>query len=116
MIDGFYAIYFTGHAGSGFGVIALQNGIVTGADAVGGIIDGEFALNEASKSYEGTVQLCVPAGAILVTGGAPHNESYSISFPISIPKDDVEGEHPVLVQLPTGPVNIILKKLRDIPH
>ncbi len=41
MLNGFYSVYYTGGTGSGFGVIVLKDGIVTGVDVSGGLFDGD---------------------------------------------------------------------------
>jgi hypothetical protein len=67
-MDGFYAIYYTGRAGSGFGVLVLKGGVITGADASGGLYDGEYTVNQGKQMLEGTIKMTVPPGISLVTG------------------------------------------------
>lgn len=114
MLDGFYALYYTGRTGSGFGVIVFKGGIVTGADVNGGVYDGKYTINDDQKIFEGAIKLTLPPGVPMVTGAAPSQTSYTQEFPISLPLD-LDPTHPVQVQTPTGPVNIILKKIRDFP-
>jgi hypothetical protein len=112
MLNGFYALYYTGRTGSGFGVIVLKDGIVTGADVSGGLFDGEYTIHEDRGVFEGTIRMPVPPGISLVTGAAPSPNPYTQQIPISFPLDLNQGK-PVLVQTSTGPVNLILKKIRD---
>lgn len=114
MLNGFYALYYTGRTGNGFGVIALKDGIVTGTDVTGGLFDGEYTIHEDRGVFEGTIRMTVPPGVSLVTGTAPSQVSYMQEIPISFPLK-IDPTHPVQVQTPTGPVNIVLKKLRDFP-
>jgi hypothetical protein len=62
MLDGFYALYYTGSVSSGFAMIVLRSGIVTGADAGGGLYDGNYAVNADKRTIEGTLKLTTPAG------------------------------------------------------
>ena len=41
-MGGIYAMYFTGTAGVGHGVFVLKDGVVAGADAIGGVLDGTY--------------------------------------------------------------------------
>ncbi len=36
MTNGFYAFYYTGNIGSGFGILVLKDRLIAGADATGG--------------------------------------------------------------------------------
>lgn len=114
MINAIYAIYFTGVAGSGMGLLVFVNGVISGADAAGSTFDGEYSLDEGTGKLEGKLNLTVAAGTPLVTGGSVHNQPYTIEFPLSL-SPDLGGGQPVEIRLPTGPVNVIFKKLRDIP-
>ena len=114
MQGAFYAIYYTAVAGSGLGVLVFTNGVVVGADAGGGTYDGEYSESKDTGMLEGTLKLTMPAGVPLVTGGPASQEPYTIEFPVSLSQDLGAGE-PVEVKLPTGPVNVIFKKLRDFP-
>ena len=113
MLNGFYSIYYTGKTGTGFGVLVLKDGIVTGADVSGGIYDGEYTIEDERKVFEGTIKLVIPPGVPLVTGAGPSQQSYTQQIPISMPFDLNQGR-PVQVQTSTGPVNLIIKKIRNL--
>ncbi len=113
-MEGFYAIYYTGRFGSGFGVLVLKEGIITGADAAGGFYDGEYSTDEGTKNLKGTIKMTVPPGVPLVTGIPAGQQSYTLEFPISAPLDSIEQKL-LRVETPTGPVNVNLKKIRDFP-
>jgi hypothetical protein len=113
MINGFYALYYTGKAGSGFGVVVFKDGIVTGADASGGLYDGEYTINQDKRIFEGTIKMTVPPGVSLVTGSPVTQHFYTQQFPISLPLDLDQLRAPIQVQTPTGPVNLKLQKIRD---
>lgn len=106
-------MYFTGSAGSGHALFVMKNGVVAGADAVGGILDGTY--KEAGDGYLNVaVSLTVPAGARLVTGAAAGENPLSQEITARLPENLGNG-NPVTVQTPTGPVNVIFKRLRDLP-
>ena len=113
MLDGFYALFYTGKVSSGFAVIVLKNGIVTGADVSGGLYDGEYTINADRRTVEGTMKLTTPPGVSLVTGAPASEHTYTQEFPVSLLVD--LSEQTVQIQTPTGPVNLKFKKIRDFP-
>ncbi len=113
MVEGFYAIYYTGVAGSGLGILVLKDGIIVGADAFGGVYDGQYRENASTGMLEGKLKLSMPGGVPLVTGGPASPDPYTIEFPLVLSPD--RGDKPVPVNLPTGPINVVFKKLRDFP-
>lgn len=113
MLDGFYALYYTGSVSSGFAMIVLRSGIVTGADAGGGLYDGNYAVNADKRTIEGTLKLTTPAGVSLVTGAPANQYASSQEIPFSFPAE--LNEQTVPIQTPTGPVNLKFKKIRDFP-
>jgi hypothetical protein len=40
-MNGFYTVYYTGKAGSGFAIIVFKDGLIIEADASGGLYDGQ---------------------------------------------------------------------------
>jgi len=112
-MTGIYAMYFTGLAGSGHAVFVMKDGIVAGADTVGGVLDGTY--KSASEGYlDVTVTLTVPPGAWLVTGAVAGDQPMAQEIKARLP-ENLGGGNPVTVQTPTGPVNVIFKRLRDLP-
>ena len=106
-------MYFTGSAGSGHAVFVMKDGIVAGADTVGGVLDGTY--KSASEGYlDVTVTLTVPPGAWLVTGAVAGDQPMPQEIKARLP-ENLGGGNPVTVQTPTGPVNVIFKRLRDLP-
>lgn len=108
MIDGFYGLYYTGHAGSGFGVIVMHAGGIHGVDVTGGVFSGHYKIE--AELVVGEVSLQVPASTPLVTGGPPQPNPYSFAIPLRLPLN-LGGGTPLLVQTPTGPVNVSIKPL-----
>ena len=71
MIDGFFRIAFTGAAGSGFGILALRDGSIAGADVGGAIYDGTYSENAATAEVDIKVTMAAPAGVTPVQTGVP---------------------------------------------
>lgn len=111
-MQGFYAVYYTGVAGFGHAILVINDGIVTGADATGGVYDGSYTTGD-NDEFEIEVTLKVPAGATLVTGQSL-SEDFSQTITAKLHSGFADGQ-PVPVQTPMGPVNAIFKKLRGIP-
>jgi hypothetical protein len=111
VLDGFYAVFYTGKVSSGFAMIVLRNGIVTGADVGGGLYDGKYTVSADKRTVEGTMKLTTPPGISLVTGAPASSEVSIQEFPLSLPAD--LNEQTVQIQTPTGPVNLKFKKIRD---
>ena len=114
MTDGFYAIYYTGKSSSGFGVMVFNKGIIAGADAAGIFYDGVYSTNQDKEILEGMIKMTIPPGVSLVTGAPVSQHSYVLEFPISLPLD-LSQQEPFRIEIPTGPVNINIKKIRDFP-
>lgn len=105
-------MYFTGSAGSGHAVFVMMDGVITGADAIGGVLDGTYS--RAGEGYlDVMVTLTVPAGAWLVTGVAAGETPLSQEIKARLPENLGDGK-PVTVQTPTGAVNVIFKRLRGL--
>jgi hypothetical protein len=58
-MNGFYAVYYTGKAGSGFAIVVFKDGIIAGADASGGLYDGTYTISEDKHILEGTITMTV---------------------------------------------------------
>ena len=111
MVEGFYSIAFTGATGSGFGILMLVKGIVVGADAAGATYDGTYRPGKDS-SVEILVVMKAPAGVRLVQTGMPLQ--HAVELPIAA-QASTNNERPQLIQTPLGPVNVAVKKIRDLP-
>jgi len=115
MFEGFYRITFTGHFGSGFGVLVFQAGVIAGADVAGAVFDGTYTEKLATYVVDFQVTMNAPAGITPVQTGVP------IAVPISLPingsllKNEIDSDVPTLLETPLGPVNVLFKKIRDLP-
>lgn len=114
MREGFFALYYTGKAGSGLGLIALTNGTIIGVDSGGALYDGTYQSENDAAPLTGNLRLHVPASAALVTGSMPENEPYLLNFPLEMPGDFATNQNPQMIRTSKGNVNIILKKLRNL--
>ncbi len=115
-LKGIYTMNYVGTAGAGFGMIVFRDGIVAGADVVGGTYDGSYGWQDHSASIEGMVNMTVPAGASLVTGAPASSQPYQVDIPFAVAQANLGAEFPATVRLPTGPVSVVFKKLRDLPN
>lgn len=106
--DGFYGIYYTGHAGSSFGLLVLMNKTIVGIDAAGGRYDGSF--EDADGCIKGKISLQVPAGIPLVTGGGVGPLTMEIPVELTLP---IKEDNPQEIRTPAGPVNVNFRKLRN---
>lgn len=107
-----YAMYYTGGSGSGHAVFVMMNGTISGADVVGGILDGTYTVGDDDRvSFK--VTLIAPAGMTLVTGQTAGAEPIHQEISATLPAGMGNGS-PVQIQTPLGPVNVIFKKLRDL--
>jgi hypothetical protein len=112
MADGIYTITFRGATGWGMGLLLLQYGTVTGADSAGALYDGRF--QDETDSLVLDVKMTVPPGVALVQGSIPRATPYEVPFRASISKRAIEFSEPTLIDLPPGPVNVIVKCLRRL--
>jgi hypothetical protein len=113
MVDGIYTMTYLGASGDwGMGMLVLRQGIVVGADAVGGLYDGRYIETPDSLNVE--MAMTVPAGVTLVQGTPARPTAYQVPFNVTIPKASLEKSTPILVQLPPGPVNLIVKRIRAL--
>jgi hypothetical protein len=111
-MNGIYAMYYTGSAGSGHALVVMKDGVITGADAVGGILDGTYqAIDGGYLDVE--VSLTVPAGGWLVTGAVAGEDSLIQEIKTRLP-ENLGGGRPITVRTPTGPVNVIFKHIREL--
>ena len=111
-MNGFYAMYFTGRRGSSHAVLLMKDGVIAGADAAGGVIDGTYS-DKGSGNVDISVTLKIPAGTPLVTGAIVEEETSVQKITAELPANLGNGR-PVGIRTPTGPVNVIFRRLRNI--
>lgn len=112
-MEGIYAMYFTGVAGSGHAVFVMKSGVVAGADAAGGLLDGSYKELEDGM-IDVSVTFKAPAGTALVTGTVMEDGQTSQVIEARLPRNLGDG-NAVPVKTPTGPINVIFKRIRNLP-
>lgn len=112
MVDGIYTMTFRGAADWGMGMLVLRRGTITGADIGGCLYEGLYT--EEPENIVMQLHMTVPAGATLVQGTKPQPKPYVLSFNLHAPKRSLETSTPILVQLPPGPVNVIVRRLKTL--
>jgi hypothetical protein len=112
MADGIYTMTYRGAADWGMGMLVLRRGQITGADTAGGLYNGRYI--DQSEAIVLEMIMTVPAGVALAQGTPPRDRAYDVQFNARIPKRAIDNAQPVLVELPPGPVNVIVKRLRRL--
>lgn len=112
--EGFYSIIFQGRTGWGAGVIVLDTGVVVGADPFGGTYDGTYIYNPATDRLDIDVVVTMAPGTEAVTGVAAGASPVKFPAKLSIPRGNVTGlKHTATT--PSGPIDLVLNKIRDFP-
>jgi len=112
MWDGIYSIHFRGAADWGIGMLVLERGRITGADALGALYDGTYIV--AGSEIEAWMTITVPPGVKLVQGTPAQPKSYQFQTNLRVPVNAIQTQQPVLMELPPGPVNMIFRRLRTL--
>lgn len=115
MIDGFFSMAFTGTQGSGFGVLALHNGVVAGTDVAGSSYDGMYTENPVTHALDFEITMLAPAGVTPVQTGIPLAAPMTVPISGSVPAEELTGDEPKLLRTSLGPVNVLFRKIRDFP-
>ena len=110
-MDGIYAMYYTGKAGCGHALFSMKNGLIAGADAVGGLLDGTYAEDE-DGDIDVLVTLKSIPGTGLVTGKLVQKDDLSQIIRAKLPHYFWNGNS-IGIQTPTGPINAVFKRLRE---
>lgn len=111
-MNGIFAMYYTGDSGFGHAIFLAKDGIVSGADVAGCILDGVYS-ETLDSQFSFQVKYIAPVGVTLVTGQSVVGEPLSQDISATLPADFANGNY-VQIQMPLGPVNVIFKKLREI--
>jgi hypothetical protein len=111
-MNGIYSLIFRGLADWGMAVVVLRNGLVCGTDPNAVLIDGMYSVG--SNSLIVNVTVTVPPGVSLVQGTPAQPTTYQIPIQATFPLERIGTSDPTLVQTPVGPLNILIRKLRDL--
>lgn len=112
-VDGIYAGYFTGAAGTSLCLIVFLQGKISGADEGGGIYNGCYEEGEIDK-IEGTVNFQLSPDQTSITGSNSGEEPMIFDVPFQFPFDFAEKEEIFRIQTPYGPINAIFRRLRKL--
>ena len=110
--DGFYAAYMSGSNGQGFVVFVFSAGVIVGADPLGVNFDGVYKDLE-DGSLEGNVTVTVPGGGTVIQGASAGPAGFQYDVPLSFASNALEVDF-IRMSTPLGPVNVRLRKLRDL--
>ncbi|MFK0165621.1 hypothetical protein [Rhizobium sp. NPDC090279] len=102
--DGIYTAYLAGVTGNSFGMFLLNNGIIAGADAGGGIYDGTYTLSPDGLSWIGTIAFTLPPGGATITGQVATQEPLKINVPIKLPLNFTSSDF-IRIETPLSPLN-----------
>lgn len=112
-MNGIYSMVYRGLADWGIALLLLKDGLVCGTDANSVLFDGEYKIEGGAMQVD--LQLTVPPGVALVQGTPAQPTSYQVPISANIPLSRFGTSEPTLVQTGVGPVNILVRKLRDLP-
>ncbi|WP_407050983.1 hypothetical protein [Methyloraptor flagellatus] len=111
-MNGFYAGYFAGTAGNGIGMFILNDGVLTGADALGALFDGSYVI-QVDGQLLGKVTVTIPPNVALVQGVVVGSNGMKYDVDVSTKVDQIEKTF-LRLETPVGPVNVALKKIRGL--
>lgn len=111
-IDGIYAAYLSGKAGSGFAMLLFKDGKIAGADALGITFDGSFEV-ESNRETVLRVSVKSPPNVPLIQGGMTGPEGDAYEMLARLPANFASEEF-VRIETRYGPLNARLTKLRDL--
>ncbi|MPZ32045.1 MAG: hypothetical protein GEV13_13795 [Rhodospirillales bacterium] len=93
-------------------VLVLRNGLICGCDANGVQIDGMYKVESNSLVVNTTAT--VPPGVALAQGTPAQPTTYQFPIDAVFPLSRIGTSDATLVQTPAGPLNILIRKLRDL--
>lgn len=111
--SGFYKIIYDGSTGSGFGMMALMNGLISGIDEAGVSYDGEYGEDDLTGVVQFHLRATIPAGVALVIGAPARDEPWSFAIDAVLPPGFATGT-PTKLRTRFGPVTVAFTLLRRI--
>ena len=103
-------MFYAGRRNCGHAVLQMKDGVIAGADALGGIFDGEYEHRD-DGTIEIRVSLKLPPGSRIVTEADRRHMPVTEEIVMNVPRDCVDGI-PIGAKTSTGPVNVLFKRLR----
>ena len=110
-MEGIYAMHYIGSKVSGHAVLVMKNGLIAGADSIGGTLDGTFEEVDDHK-FKISLTLQMPVGSRLLNGGIVEKENMSQNFTKTLSENFGNG-YPIGIQTSEGPINVVFKRLRE---
>lgn len=111
-IEGIYAAYMTGKEGAGFAMFIFVRGRLIGVDPMGVNFEGTYQ-PVLDGGHIGKVSVNVPPGGTTVQGVSSGESGISYEVEVTIPPDFLRRQF-ISISTPLGPVNVSLKKVRDV--
>jgi len=89
--NGIYKIGYGGTTGSGYGMLALIAGKITGIDEAGIEYDGEYMEDDVTGAVQFHLRATVPADVALVVGVPAKGEPWTFSIDTYLPPNFGSG-------------------------
>ncbi|MDE0942145.1 MAG: hypothetical protein OSB58_06865 [Alphaproteobacteria bacterium] len=109
--EGFWTFRYAGNHGSGYGMFALETGIIVGADVMGGTWDGTYEI--VDKHFHLDLAVTFPPGTTDVITGATSTTEHTERLTLALPNDFEERD--ITVQTSRGPLAVNCRKIRGWP-
>lgn len=114
MREGMYAVEYQSIAGSGAGVLILENGRAYGADPWGGKYDGEYTYNETARLADLKLKLTFAPNAPAVFGVS---HPYEWAIDVTTRLDPHKDQGHLRIATPIGPhIEVGYRYLRSMPE
>ena len=110
-MEGIYAMYYIGSEISGHAVLVMKDGVIAGADSIGGTLDGTFEEVD-DDSFKLSLTFQTPVGSRRLNGGVVERDGPTQNFIKILPKN-FSNSYPIGIQTSEGPINVVFKRLRD---
>jgi hypothetical protein len=110
--EGIYAGYMSGSDGQGFALFIFSDGIIAGSDPLGVNFDGTYELMD-DGSLKGSVTVSVPSGGTVIQGASAGPAGLKYTVPVAFAADALTADF-IELETPLGPVNLRMKKLREL--
>lgn len=114
MQEGYYSIEYVGAYGRGRALLALNHGKITGVDVGDVKYQGMYSYNPRTDLIDFELTLTVPPGTQLVPDGRIRAREEAIVIKESMPRDGTDTSLPI--NTPIGPVNVLLRRISDLPE
>ncbi len=110
-MEGFYAAYLTGRAGTSVLLFVIRGEDLIGVDVGGLKYEGKLVQTKDGLSC--SIVYTIPAGSsTLITGSTPPQTEQRVPLQFALPRDFANGQV-IGITTPLGPVNAKFQKLRD---